>query len=84
MAAGYCYEGIPLRFLASLFDICTEALSSAYEISLFQTRNQFLLCVQCMNPKLRRMFATNYPELWICLRYCTQSAVHVITRSEAR
>ena len=21
MAAGYCYEGIPLRFLASLFDI---------------------------------------------------------------
>ena len=32
MAAAYCYEGIPLRFLASLFDI--DALSSVYEISM--------------------------------------------------
>ena len=30
MAVAYCYEGIPLRFLASLFDI--DALSSVYEI----------------------------------------------------
>ena len=36
MAAAYCYEGIPLRFLASLFDMqsYTDALSSVYEISL--------------------------------------------------
>ena len=33
MAAAYCYEGISLRFLASLFD--TGALSSVYEISMY-------------------------------------------------
>ena len=32
MAAAYCYEGIPLRFLASLFNI-QDALSSVHEIS---------------------------------------------------
>ena len=34
MAATYCYEGIPLRFLTSLFDIQMR-LSSVYEISTF-------------------------------------------------
>ena len=33
MAAAYCYEEIPLRFLASLFD--TDALSCVYEISMY-------------------------------------------------
>ena len=32
MAAAYCSEGIPLRFLASLLE--TDALSSVYEISM--------------------------------------------------
>ena len=32
MAAAYCYEGIPLRFLASLFDRC--ASYRVYEISM--------------------------------------------------
>ena len=36
MAATYCYEGIPLRFLASLFNI-QDALSSVYEISMEYT-----------------------------------------------
>ena len=35
MAAAYCYEGIPLRFLASLFDIQMRILvTSIYEISM--------------------------------------------------
>ena len=36
MAAAYCYEGIPLRFLASL--LITDALSSVYEISTVRHR----------------------------------------------
>ena len=33
MAAAYCYEEIPLRFLASLFDIQMHYLE--YEISMY-------------------------------------------------
>ena len=36
MAAVYCYDGIPLRFLASL--LITDALSSVYEISMGDTK----------------------------------------------
>ena len=36
MAVADCYEGMPLRFLASLFGY-TDALSSVHEISLNQT-----------------------------------------------
>ena len=36
MAAAYCYEGIPLRFWASLFDI-------QYEISMVYRHNKIQL-----------------------------------------
>ena len=42
MAAAYCYEGIPLRFL--LHFLYADALSSVYEISMVIAR--FALCMQ--------------------------------------
>ena len=44
MAATYCYEGIPLRFLASLFD--TDALSSAISSEASST---ILSCYASLN-----------------------------------
>ena len=43
MAAVYCYEGIPLRFLPSL--LIADALSSVYEISMETTS-----CARCLKP----------------------------------
>ena len=43
MAAAYCFEGIPLRFLASLFDIQMRYLVYMHEISMIWIQTQYFL-----------------------------------------